>query len=158
MALEDDIEALSQAELFGSFGREALKLLAFAAEIRTLKAGDILFRKGDRADGGYVVKTGKVILDMDEEKSEPYIAGPGTLIGQIALFLRNARPATATACEPSSVIRISPLLMRRTLEEFPECARIVHDALAEDLLELTDGLEDVRQRLLDEEKPPAVKP
>lgn len=154
MALEDDIEALSQAELFGSFDHEALKLLAFAAETRVLKAGDILFRKGDRADGGYVVKSGRIVLDTGDAKSEDFIAGPGVLIGQIALFLRNARPATATAAEPSSVIRISPLLMRRTLEEFPECARIVHDMLADDLRELTDGLESVRQKLLDEEDPP----
>lgn len=151
MALEDDIAALSQAELFGLFEPEALKLLAFAAEARALKAGDVLFRKGDRADGGYVVRSGNIVLASDDNKAEPFIAGPGTLIGRMALFLRNARPATATASEPSTVIRISPTLMRRTLEEFPDCACIVHDALAQDLLDLTSGLEDVRMKFMNDE-------
>jgi len=158
MALEDDIAALSQAELFGLFEPEALKLLAFAAEPRALKAGDVLFRKGDRADGGYVVKSGNIILASDDNRAEPFIATPGTLIGRMALFLRTARPATATASEPSTVIRISPTLMRRTLEEFPDCACIVHDALAEDLLELTDGLENVRKKFMNDEDDKKLEP
>jgi CRP-like cAMP-binding protein len=149
MALEDDIATLGQAPLFDLLNRDALRLVAFAAENRTLRAGDILFRKGDRSDGGYVVSRGAIALDAQDDGSPAtFIAGPAALIGQTALFTRIARPATAMAREPSTVIRISPSLMRRVLEEFPGAAEAMREALAKELGELTRGLEQVRQHLL----------
>ncbi|HEY8383903.1 MAG TPA: cyclic nucleotide-binding domain-containing protein [Microvirga sp.] len=149
MALEDDIAILSRAPLFNLLDRDALRLVAFAAENRTLRAGDVLFRRGDRSDGGYVVARGAVALDAQDDGSPAtFIAGPSALIGQAALFTRIERPATASAREPSTVIRISPSLMRRVLEEFPQAAAAMQAAMAEDLLRLTEGLEGVRQQLL----------
>ena len=149
MALEDDIATLSGAPLFGLLDRDALRLVAFAAENRVLRAGDVLFRRGDRSDGGYVVSRGAIALDArDDGAPAAFIAGPGALIGQAALFARIARPATATAREPSTVIRISPSLMRRVLEEFPQAAMAMRDAMATELERLAEGLEGVRRRLL----------
>jgi len=149
MALEDDIAILSGAPLFNLLDRDALRLVAFAAENRTMRAGDVLFRRGDRSDGGYVVARGAVALDArDDGSPATFVAGPSALIGRAALFTRIERPATASAREPSTVIRISPSLMRRVLEEFPQAAAAMQAAMAEDLLRLTDGLEGVRQQLL----------
>jgi CRP-like cAMP-binding protein len=148
MALEDDIALLAAAPLFCLLDRDALRLLAFAAENRNLRAGDMLFRKGDRSDGGYIVSRGTIALDArDDGSAAAVLAAPGSLIGQTALFVRMPRPATAVAREPSSVLRISPTLMRRVLEEFPASAKQIHAALASELLELSDGLERVRSRL-----------
>jgi CRP-like cAMP-binding protein len=149
MALEDDIATLSRAPLFSLLDREALRLVAFAAENRIMRAGDVLFRKGDRSDGGYVVSQGSVALDAREDGSPATCtAGRGALIGQTALFVRVERAATATAREPSTVIRVSPSLMRRVLEEFPGAADAMREALAEDLTRLTRSLEDVRQTIM----------
>lgn len=161
MALEDDIAILSRAPLFSLLDRDALRLVAFAAESRNLREGDTLFRKGDRSDGGYVVSRGAIALDAREDGSAAdFIAGPGSLIGQTALFTRIERPATATAREASTVIRVSPSLMRRVLEEFPAAAAAMHGAMAQDLVGLTEGLERVRRKLIaiDGEESPAVVP
>jgi CRP-like cAMP-binding protein len=149
MALEDDIAILSRAPLFCLLDRDALRLVAFASETRILRAGDMLFRKGDRSDGGYVVSRGAIGLDASDDGSPAaFVAGPGSLIGQAALFTRVVRPATASAQEPSTVIRVTPSLMRRVLEEFPDAASAMHDAMAEELDRLTEGLEKVRQQLI----------
>jgi CRP-like cAMP-binding protein len=149
MALDDDIATLSRAPLFNLLDRDALRLVAFAAENRVLRAGDMLFRKGDRSDGGYVVSRGAVALDADDDGSPAtFVAGPASLIGQTALFTRIPRPATATAREASTVIRISPSLMRRVLEEFPGAAEAMRYALVEELGQLSRGLEQVRKQLL----------
>jgi CRP-like cAMP-binding protein len=149
MALEDDIAILVQAPLFELLDRDALRLVAFAAENRVLRAGDVLFRRGDRSDGGYVVSRGAIALDArDDGSPAAFVAGSSALIGQAALFARIARPATATAREPSTVIRISPSLMRRVLEEFPHAAVAMRDAMATELERLAEGLEGVRRRLL----------
>ena len=149
MALDDDIAVLTQAPLFNLLEKDALRLVAFASENRTFRAGDVLFRKGDRSDGGYVVSQGAIALDALEDGSpETFLAGPGALIGQAALFARIERRATATAREPSAIIRVSPSLMRRVLEEFPDAAAAIHDAMAEELSRLAEGLERVRQQLI----------
>jgi CRP-like cAMP-binding protein len=149
MALEDDIAVLTRAPLFGLLEIEAIRLIAFAAETRSLRAGEVLFRKGDKGDGAYVVARGAIVLDAREDGSPAtFVAEEGALIGQTALFLRIARPATATAREPSMVMRISPTLLRRVLEEHPSAAGILQKALVQDLATLTGGLERVRQQLL----------
>ena len=160
MALEDDIAILSQAPLFSLLDRDALRLVAFASEHRVLRAGDVLFRKGDRSDGGYVVSRGAIALDANDDGSPAtFIGRPGALIGQAALFTRILRPATATAREPSSAIRVSPSLMRRVLEEFPNAAASMQEAMADELTRLTNGLEQIRQQLvaIDGESPPEEK-
>lgn len=159
MALEDDIAILTSAPLFSLLERDALRLVAFAAESRSLREGDTLFRKGDRSDGGYVVSRGTVVLDSGDDGAADFVAGPGALIGQAALFTRIERPATATAREASTVIRVSPSLMRRVLEEFPAAAVAMHEAMTQELVRLTDGLEQVRQQLIaiDGEVDPAAK-
>ncbi|MEZ0168885.1 cyclic nucleotide-binding domain-containing protein [Microvirga sp. TS319] len=158
MALDDDIAVLSQAPLFNLLGRDALRLVAFASENRSLREGDVLFRKGDHSDGGYVVSRGSIALDASDDGSPAaFVAGPGSLIGQAALFTRIIRPATAKAQEASTVIRVTPSLMRRVLEEFPAAAAAMHDAMAAELDRLTEGLEEVRRKLIaiDREENPA---
>ncbi len=149
MALDDDIATLSRAPLFSLLERDALRLLAFAAEHKAIRASAVLFRKGDRSDGGYVVSRGLFALDDHDDRREGAVtAGAGALIGQTALFMRVERPASAVACEPSAVIRISPTPMRRVLEEFPTAAAAIHQALTLDLSTLAGGLDRVRHRLL----------
>ena len=81
MALEDDIAILSQAPLFNLLEKDALRLVAFASETRSYREGDVLFKKGDRSDGGYVVTRGAIALDAAEDGSPAaFVAGPGALV------------------------------------------------------------------------------
>jgi hypothetical protein len=43
---------------------------------------------------------------------------------------------------------VTPSLMRRVLEEFPDAAAAIQEAMAEELTRLTEGLERVRQQLI----------
>jgi hypothetical protein len=47
----------------------------------------------------------------------------------------------------TGTIRVTPSLMRRVLEEFPDAAASIHEAMAEELTRLTDDLERVCQHL-----------
>jgi CRP-like cAMP-binding protein len=144
LGLDDDIAVLAGAPLFGLMGRDALRLLTFAAERRSLAAGDQLFARGERTDGGFVVLSGTIELAPRVAGAEPIRAGRSALIGQLALFLRGERPSDARATTPAEVMRITPTLMRRVLEEFPDAASAIHDVLADDLAGLSRGLDRVR--------------
>lgn len=147
MALDDTIALLARAPVVGHLERDALRLLAFSAETRRLRTNEILFREGERSDGGYVVLQGELAAARSGSDAVA-LAGPGSLIGQTALFLPVDRPSSAVARRPSSVMRITPTLMRRVLQEFPAAAAAIQDSLAQDLDQLSGGLERVRQRLL----------
>jgi CRP-like cAMP-binding protein len=133
VGLDDDIAILSAAPLFGFMGRDALRLLSFAAERRTLTAGERLFAQGERADGGFIVMSGALTLTPRGSHAVPVTVGRSSLIGRLALFQRGERPCDADAASPSEVVRITPTLMRRVLEEFPDAARAIHDELTDDL-------------------------
>ena len=115
-------------------GPEALRLIAFSAETRIFRAGDVMFRRGEPSDGGFLVLVGSVAL---EGPGADQILGPGALIGQHTLISTLPRPATATAREPTTVLKITRRLFHRVLGEFPEgaerlrahVARRLHDRL-----------------------------
>lgn len=146
MSLEDDIALLARAPLISLIDRDGLRLLAFAADKHRLRQGDPLFRKGDRADCGFVVVAGEIGLDIEGGKPVS-VARTGDLIGATALFTQVQRAANATAREPSVVIRLTQQVMRRVLEEYPHAAAGMHAVLAQDLETLARDLVRVGRRL-----------
>ncbi len=133
--------------MLGSIEREALRLLAFSAEPRVLRAGDVLFRKDEAADCGFVVASGAVTLLADDGVTAQVTVEPGSLLGEIALISETRRPATAIAREPTTVLRLSRVLFRRTLEEYPHVAeRLARDIRAR-VVATTAGLAEVKQKL-----------
>lgn len=148
MSLENDIEVLSAQPLLGLLPREALRLVAFAAETRFLRAGDILFRKGEPAEGAYLVTTGMIALDARDDGSPAIeVVGVGALLGETALFAGISRPATAIARETTTVMGLSRKVMIRVLDEFPDAAIALHNAVSLRVRGMASDLETVRNRL-----------
>ena len=117
MALEDDIAFFEQVPTFAVLGKQALRILAIGAEARNLQSGAVLFYAGELAEGGYVVQEGSLLLEPGTlSEGKEIIAGPGTLVGELALLTDMVCPATAIAKEPTVVIRISRNLFRKMLE------------------------------------------
>lgn len=129
MSIEDDIALFNRVPTLNLLGIAALNVLAIGAEHRNLGFGDELFKIGDEADCGYVVKRGSFRVSAVERVNET-IVGPGDLIGELALMATMRRPATAMALETSSVVRVSRSLFQRVLESHPEAARRLRDEMA----------------------------
>jgi CRP-like cAMP-binding protein len=149
MALQDDIARLARIPIFAVLEPEALRLLAFSAETRILRAGDVLFRRGDPSDSGYILRTGSIALDPGGIGGPAaYIAHADDLIGETALITTIERPATAVAREPSTVLKVSRSLFHRVLLEFPASAGRLRLLLAERLSAFTADLDAMRQRTI----------
>jgi CRP-like cAMP-binding protein len=129
MSIEDDIAFLERVPTLAVLGREALRILAIGAENRYVHDGIALFKEGEQADAAYVVQEGSFDLAM-AGASEPSSAGVGVLIGELALITETKRSATATAREPSTVIRIPRSLFLKMLEGYPDAARRLRNAIA----------------------------
>src|SRR5665811_130905 len=87
MSLDDDIAFFEQVPTFAVLGKPALRILAIGAETRHLPSGAVLFYAGELADGGYVVQEGSLLLEPNSPlEGEQFTAGPGTLVGELALL------------------------------------------------------------------------
>ncbi len=130
MSIEDDVALLDGVPTIHLLGPAAIRVLAIGSEQQEVAGGAVLFREGDAADCGYVVQRGAFRLSPPGGSGNGVVAGPGALIGELALIVPMARPATATALGPAAVIRISRTLFQRVLDSEPEAARRLRDEFA----------------------------
>lgn len=128
MSIDDDVALLERVPTLRLLGTTALRMLAIGSEQRDLARGARLFSAGDDADGGFVVQRGR--FQIEDGAGAEMVAGPGALIGELALITTMRRPSTAIAMEHSSVIRVARSLFQRVLESDPDAARRLRDELA----------------------------
>jgi CRP-like cAMP-binding protein len=128
MSIEDDVALLEGVPTLRLLGTTALRMLAIGSEQRDIARGDTLFNAGDDADGGFIVQRGA--FRVNDSGGAATVAGPGALIGELALITSMQRPSTAIALEHSSVIRIARSLFQRVLESDPGAARRLRDEFA----------------------------
>ena len=150
MAIDDDITFLERVPTLSLLGRQALRIFAIGAETRYVHSGELLFRRGEEADGAYVIQEGRFTLSSKD--GDEVTVGPCTLLGEVALFSETRRPATARALEPSTVLRIPRFLFVRMLDSFPEAARKLREILAARLDQATREISNVRA-VLDAHEP-----
>jgi len=130
MSIDDDVALLERVPTLRLLGNAALRVLAIGSEQQEFARGSVLFRRGDDADCGYVVQRGSFRISLDDGSDHEVTAGPGTLIGELALVVAMQRPSTAVALEYSTVIRIGRSLFQRVLESDPAAARRLRDEVA----------------------------
>ena len=128
MSIEDDVALLERVPTLRLLGTAALRMLAIGSEQRGFARSDVLFRAGDDADAGFVVQRGA--FRIEDGAGAEMVAGPGSLIGELALITAMKRPSTATAIEHSAAIRIARSLFQRVLESDPVAARRLRDEFA----------------------------
>src|SRR5258708_28028574 len=117
MSIEDDVALLERVPTLRLLGSACLRMLAIGSEQRNFEHGDVLFNAGDDADAGFIVQRGA--FRIDDGASAEIIAGPGTLIGELALVVAMRRPSSAVALGRSFVVRIAPSPFQRLLETHP---------------------------------------
>jgi CRP-like cAMP-binding protein len=128
MSIEDDVALLERVPTLRLLGTPALRMLAIGSEQRNVARGEWLFNAGDDADAGFIVQRGA--FRVEDGGGAGIVAGPGALIGELALLVAMQRPSSAMALEPSSVIRVARSLFQRVLESDPAAARRLRDDFA----------------------------
>lgn len=81
-----------------------LHLFVYAEDSEKYPAGDVLFREGESGDVMYVILEGEVDISVDGVSL--MMAGPGDIVGEMALIDANERSATATAKTDCKVIPV----------------------------------------------------
>jgi CRP-like cAMP-binding protein len=148
MTIEDDIAFFERVPTLNMLGRAALRILAIGAESRYVHSGEVLFTAGDVADSAFIVQEGNFTLTAQQgEGGSDVVVGRGTLLGELALLTETVRPVTATAKEPSTVLRVPRTLFLKMLEGYPDAARKLRDVIASRADQSTREIYGVRNTL-----------
>lgn len=128
MARDEKLDLLHRIPLFSGFDRRRLERLGMLADEVDVPAGKVLMRQGDSGTDMMVVVRGGVAVERDGARVNTL--GPGDFFGEIALVDGGPRTATVTAEEPSTLLVISHREFHSMMDEFPEVAGQVMNALA----------------------------
>jgi len=148
MTIEDDIAFFERVPTLNMLGRPALRILAIGAESRYVHPEEVLFSAGDPADAGFVVQEGTFNLTARQsERGDAVVVGRGTLLGELALLTETIRPVTATANEPSTVLRIPRTLFLKMLEGYPDAATRLRKHMASRATRTADDIRKIGSAL-----------
>jgi SulP family sulfate permease len=95
----------------------------------SVTSGHYLFHQGDVADNLYLIESGKiaVMLEIGAGKTiRLRTMGGGTVLGEMGLYTKKPRSATAVTEEPSSLYSLSSEAFNRMQAEDPEVALSFH--------------------------------
>jgi len=120
------MEVLAKIPLFESLTEAERNILAGLWHPRTLKAGAILFKKGDAGDSMFVVEEGIIEVSIPGELGRPSIRvsvfHEGDFFGELSLFDNLPRTASAIAMEDCRLLEMKRNDFRAFLLERPAVA------------------------------------
>jgi SulP family sulfate permease len=129
-------------------GVDPAQIMAYL-EKREVEEGYYLMRQGEASDGLYFIESGQLIAEIStggepSEKDMSSGAGkrirlramrPGTVVGEVSLYLGIPRTASVVTSKPSKLYFLSSEALRRMEEKKPELASAFHQFIARLLAE-----------------------
>lgn len=115
--------------------------MAGAAKI--YKAGDVVFKAGDKPDGMYIVRKGELQVYLDQNGKQVILANvpEGGIVGEMALFDKMNRSASVKASKPSEVTQITVTDFEGLLKQIPKWFVTLMGALSERLRSTNERLQ-----------------
>lgn len=147
--LKDEVQTLRQVPLFAGVAPAKLKLLAFASDRVSYRAGEILFRQGDPGDAAYVILEGKADILADASGGQIKIAelSDNAIVGEIAILCDVSRTATVKAAGPLEALRIRKDDFLKLLADYPDMMFEILRSLAQRLTRTTSELTEARAQI-----------
>ncbi|MCG8325766.1 MAG: Crp/Fnr family transcriptional regulator [Thiotrichales bacterium] len=101
-------------------------------------SGDVIFDEGDYGDHMYVLVEGSVDISVADKVM--LTAGPGEIIGEMALIESNPRSARAVAASDCSLISVDRKRFAELVQQTPRFSIYVMRVLADRLRRMNDLL------------------
>ncbi|WP_413291439.1 Crp/Fnr family transcriptional regulator [Bdellovibrio sp. HCB337] len=96
-----------------------------------------LFREGDAPDAMYIVKSGMLAVTKTKGTSEVVLAeiGPGSMVGEMAIFDKKPRSANVKAMKDSEVISLPYEGLNQQMDSLPVWVKAIMRTMNENLRE-----------------------
>lgn len=103
---DEDYAFLKKLPLFRRLTAEELSTLSSTMRLRRVKPGELLFEQGEAGDDAFVVRTGKLAVELplpDEVVRTVAKLGEGTVVGEACLVMPSPRSLRVRAILDSSL-------------------------------------------------------
>ena len=153
MSNPSTIKYLSTHEFFSEFNDDDLKFLCECSSTYEIKMGHILFRQGETADKFYLIRNGRISLQM------PAIMGPtleiqtldkDQVLGWSWLISPYKWNFQAKAEEDSELLQFDGVAILARCEQEPKFG---YELLKKFAVLMSEGLNAARQKMMDEWNP-----
>lgn len=138
------LERLRRLPLFARLSEDELSDLAGRIRPRLYRRGEVIFRKDDPGTHLYLVLEGAVKIALPGEFGQEALVAimrPGDFFGELALFDRSPRSATAVALDDTRAALLAGEDFIAFLERHPSAVRLVLETLARTIRRLSDRVE-----------------
>ena len=149
MSIDGFVLPLLSAPLFASLDPRKLKSIALIAQKVVFDDGVDLIRDGEAGDAAYVIAAGNVAVRSPDIEGDVEIRlGPGTIVGELAMFVDMVHETSVTAIGEVHALRIERASLLQLMAEdtnlsaaFVEVMRQRLEALATRLKEADELLD-----------------
>ncbi len=142
-------ELLTESEVFAGLTAKQLEFIAGCGQITAFEAGEQLFREGEDADVFYVVRHGRIALDLFMPGQGPLSVsthGPGELVGWSWLFPPYRWHLDGRAVEHGSAVVFDAECLREKAESDHDLG---YELMKRFAVQMVDRLQATRVQLLD---------
>lgn len=126
------------------------------AEQKKIQKDTYLFREGDPPDSMYIVRSGSLAVTKTKGSSEVILTelGPGSIVGEMALFDQRPRSANVKATQETEVIALPYDSLSKQLDQLPVWVRAILKTMNENLREANKKIKTLQPSNPDEERYP----
>jgi CRP-like cAMP-binding protein len=128
------IETLSRKEIFSFLRPEQVDALSDAAEVTKYRAGDEVYRKGERADDFYLVLSGKVALRLPGRGGVKILIDEltdGTIFGSCVCLAFDSYVCTAQCTKDSELLKIRTAALKELLDDDPRMGYAIQSRISQ---------------------------
>lgn len=141
----EEVETLlANTPLFSGLDPRTMVRLSKGAVLVDVAPGTMLFRRGDVADGLYVVIAGRIKLSLpcpDDDEKVIALLGPDDSFGEAAMFLDRKRIVSAEALSRSRLVHVNKAAVDMSIKRDSHFARQVVAMLSRRLRRLMREIE-----------------
>jgi len=117
----------------------------------TLEPGQVLIHQGEPTKGLYLIEEGQVTIRLEGEEGDTMrlrTRGPGTVVGEVGLYLGTPATASVVVEGACTVYRLSAEALDRMEAQAPELASAFHRAMASHLSDRLASTTEIVQALM----------
>lgn len=118
--------------VFPDLTDDELDLIKSCAVVKSFKQDEVIFQEGDTADFIYFVESGEVGISVQKFTAQEEIKtlGPGDYFGEMAVFAKNRRNATAKAKTDTELSTVDKADFVKLMESSPALKNRIDQVLA----------------------------
>jgi CRP-like cAMP-binding protein len=127
------IDRLRRQHIFGFLRPEQVDVLSDAAQVISLKAGDEVYRKGDKAEYFYIVLSGELALRLPGKNGVRIVIdelSEGAMFGTCVSLTLDSYVCSAQCVQDSDLLKIRAAALKKLFNDDPRLGYVIQSRIS----------------------------